>query len=137
MTTTTTSVRPRGSRRISLEWIAPAILVLAALVLIINVTTSMPRRDTVNILNRSSAPVTVEVSDGSGASWLPIGTADPGARERVESVIDQGGVWQFRFTVGPDRVGEIRHTADQLRADGWTVTIPADAADKLREARRS
>jgi hypothetical protein len=137
MTTTTTSVRPRGSKRISLEWIAPAILVLASLVLIINVTTSMPGRERVNIVNRSAAAVTVEVSDGSGARWLPIGTADPNERERVESVIDQGGVWRFRFTVGPDRVGEVRRSADQLRAAGWTVTIPADAADQLREARRT
>ena len=137
MTTTTTSARPRGAKRISLGWIAPVILLTAALLLIINVTTSMPTRDTVSILNRSAAEVTVEVSDSSGTSWLPIGTADPNARERVESVIDQGGVWRFRFMVGPDNVGEIRRSADQLRAAGWTVTIPADAADTLREARRS
>jgi hypothetical protein len=136
MTTTTTSVRPRGSRRISLEWIAPAILVLAALVLMVNLS-ALPGRDNVSFVNRSAAPVTVSVSDDARDSWLPVGTLDPGSRERVDAIIDQGGVWWFRLTVGPDRVGEIRRTADQLRAAGWTLTIPADVADNLREARRS
>ena len=137
MTTTTTSLRPRGSRKVSLEWIAPAILALAALVLIINLSASMPERDTVNFVNRSAAPVTVAVTGDARDGWLPIGTVDPKARERVESVIDQGGIWWFRLSVGPDQVGEIRRTSEQLRAARWTLTIPADVADNLREARRS
>ena len=42
MTTTTTEARPRGTPRISLAWIAPAILVLAACFLIVNLSRSMP-----------------------------------------------------------------------------------------------
>jgi hypothetical protein len=98
---------------------------------------SAPSRDTVTIVNRSDAPVTVEVSNDARAGWLPISTVDPKERDRVEAVIDQGGVWRFRLSVGPDQVGELRRTSGQLGAAGWTVTIPADVSDKLREARRT
>jgi len=137
MTTTTTTARPRGSRGISLEWIAPAILVVAALVLIFNLSRSTPGRQTITVENRSSAPVTVRASDDARDGWLSMGTVDPKARETVEAVIDQGGVWRFRLTVGPDRVGEIRRTGDQLRAAGWTLTIPSGVAKRLPETRRS
>jgi hypothetical protein len=137
MTTTTTSVRPRGSRRISLEWVAPAILVLAALALIISVTRSSPDRASVGLVNRSPATVTVAVSGNARDGWLPIATVDPKSREQAEAVIDPGGVWRFRLTVGPDQVAEIRRTADQLRAAGWTFTIPTDVADNLPVARRT
>ena len=55
----------------------------------------------------------------------------------AQEVIDQGDVWVFRLAVGPDRIGEIRRTAAQLQASGWTLTIPADAADRLPELRRA
>lgn len=137
MTTTTTTMRPRGSRRISLEWIAPAILVLVALVLIVNLSRSAPSRETLIIENHAGAPVTVRTSDEAHDGWLNIGTVDPNSRDTVEAVIDQGDVWRFRLTVGPDRVGEIRRTQDQLRDAGWKLTIPADVADQLPENRRS
>jgi hypothetical protein len=67
---------------------------------------------------------------------LPVATADPHGRFKVEEVIDQGDVWRFRYEVGPDRIAEIRRTRDQLQAASWTVVIPADAADALSSRRR-
>ena len=52
-------------------------------------------------------------------------------------MIDQGNEWVFELTVGPDRLDPITRTADQLRASNWTVTIPADAADRLDVLQRS
>lgn len=131
MTTTTTTMRPRGARKVSLAWIAPGIVALAALVLIVALSRSMPDRDTITIVNRTGAEVTVSTSDAKRDGWLGIGTIDPKDRATTREVIDEGAVWRFRLTVGPDSIGEITRTADQLRVAGWTVTIPADAADRL------
>ncbi len=134
--TTTTTVRPRPAPRVSLTWIVPVLFALAAVLLIVNVAASMPGRETITIVNRTAAPVTVNAS-GDGGGWLGIGTADPKSRTTVDAVADQGEHWRFRLTVGPDRVGEIRRSTEQLRASGWKITIPADAADQLPEAQRS
>ena len=137
MTSTTTELRPGRSPRVSLSWIAPAVLVLAALVLVVNLSRSMPARHDITMLNRSGATITLDVTDGKGVEWLGVGTADPRSRETAQSVIDQGDIWRFRLTVGPDRIGEIQRSADQLRASNWTVTIPTDAADRLATLRRT
>jgi hypothetical protein len=136
MTTTTTMTRPRGARKVSLAWIAPGIVALAALALIVMLSGSMPARETITIVNRTGAEVTVNATDAQRDGWLGVGTIDPKARATTKEVVDEGGVWRFRLTVGPDSLGEITRTADQLRAAGWTVTIPADAADKLAPLRR-
>jgi hypothetical protein len=137
MTTTTTEARPRGTPRISLAWIAPAILVLAACFLIVNLSRSMPARESVTIVNRTGAEVTVRATGEARDGWLSISTVDAESRATVEAVIDQGDVWNFRLSVGPDAVGEIRRTHDELEAADWRVTIPADAADQLPERRRA
>ena len=63
MTTTTTTMRPRGARKISLAWIAPGIVVVAALALIVMLSGSMPARETITVVNRTGAEVTVSTSD--------------------------------------------------------------------------
>jgi hypothetical protein len=136
MTTTTTTMRPRGARKVSLAWIAPGIVVLAALVLIVMLSGAMPARETITIVNRTGAEVTVRASDAQRDGWLGIGTIDPKSRATTKEVVDEGAVWRFRLSVGPDSIGEITRTEDQLRAAGWTLTIPADAADQLAPLRR-
>ena len=136
MTTTTTTMRPRGARKVSLAWIAPSVVALAALALIVVLSGSMPARETITIVNRTGAEVTVSASDAQRDGWLGIGTIDPTARLTTREIVDEGAVWRFRLAVGPDSIGEITRTADQLRAAGWTVTIPADAADQLPPLRR-
>lgn len=136
-TTATTEVRPRGAPRISLAWIAPAILAVAACLLIINLSRALPASDSITILNRTGAEVTVWATGEDRDGWLGIGTIDPESRHTVEAVVDQGDVWIFRLSVGPDRVGEIRRTSAQLQADNWRVTIPPDAVNQLPERRRS
>jgi hypothetical protein len=136
MTATTTTARPRGASRISLEWVAPAVLVVAALLLIVNLSRSNPDRRALSVVNRSGAPVTVDVTDASRDGWLGVGTVDPTSRKRIDLVLDQGRVWRFELSVGPERLGEIRRTGDRLRADGWTLTIPEGVADQLPARQR-
>jgi hypothetical protein len=136
MTTTTTQARPRRAPKVSLEWIAPAVLVLAACLLIVNLSRSMPGRESVTIVNRTGAPVTVRASGADRDGWLGLGTVDPESRDTVEEVVDLGDVWHFRLSVGPDRITEIERTAAQLADAGWRLTIPADAVDQLPEPRR-
>ena len=137
MTTTTTTDPPARARRVSLEWIAPAILAVAALVMVVILSGSHAGPGHDHGREPDRRPGHRERAGPADDGWLGIGTVDPLSRATVESVIDLGDVWRFRLTVGPDRIGEIRRTADQLRAADWTVTIPADAADRLPLARRS
>jgi hypothetical protein len=122
---------------VSLSWIAPAILAIAALVLVVNLSRSMPGRQNITFVNQTSATISVDATGNPPDGTVGVGTFDPKSRETAEAVIDQGDAWRFELTVGPDRIAEIRRTADQLRADHWTVTIPADAADVLEPSRRA
>jgi hypothetical protein len=135
--TTTTEVRPRGRPRVSLAWIAPAVLVLAACLLIVNLSGSMPARQSITIENRTGAPVTVRTTGADRDGWLGLSTVDPNSRTTVESVVDQGRIWRFHLSVGPDRIADFPRTEDELRAAGWKLTIPAGAVDQLPELRRS
>jgi hypothetical protein len=136
MTATTTETRPRGARPLALTWVIPAVLVLAALLLVVSLTLGVPRRETLRFDNRTGVAVRVTASDDGRTGWLPVGTVDPQGRASITEVIDQGDVWRFRYESGPDRIGEVRRTRDQLEAASWTVVIPADAADALSSRRR-
>jgi len=136
MTATTTSIRPRKSPRPSLWWIAPVLLAVVAAVFVLNLAQSVPSRDAIAVQNPTGAFVTVNVK-GDHGGWLGLGTVDPKSRAEFDSVADQGRVWHFRLSVGPDRIGEIVRTKDQLERSGWKITIPAGAADQLRVERRS
>jgi hypothetical protein len=135
MAATTTSVRPNRSPRIRLVWIVPAIVAIAVVVLVVNLSTSLPERKTLAIRNPTRAPVTVHAS-GAAGSWLGIGTIDPRSSLTFEQVSDQGSVWRFRLSVGPTTVGELRRTDGELGADRWRLTIPAGVTDQLSEARQ-
>jgi hypothetical protein len=136
MTATTTETRPRGARPMALTWVVPAAFLLAAILLVVNLTLAVPGRETLRFDNRTGVAVRVTASDEARNGWLPIATVDARSRNRVTEVIDQGDVWRFRYEVGPDRLAEMRRTRAQLEAADWTVVIPADAADALSPRRR-
>ena len=95
MTTTTTEIRPGRAPRVSLSWIAPAILAIAALILVVNLSRSMPGREDVTVVNRTGATVTVDVTGDPPDGTVGVGTFDPKSHERAQSIIDQGDVWRF------------------------------------------
>jgi hypothetical protein len=136
MTATTTSIRPRKAPRGPLVWIVPVVFAVIASLFVLNLASSEPARESLTIQNPTGAYVTVSAK-GDSPGWLGLGTVDPHSGDRFESVADQGGVWHFRFTVGPDRVGELVRTKGQLEQSNWRITIPKDAADGLRAQRHS
>ena len=82
----------------------------------------------------------------SDRHWGPIEPAEAAAvLGRPVEIVSQHLRWLFavarcRWDTGEaivKRQPPMGRTADQLRAADWTVTIPADAADDLRDARRS
>jgi hypothetical protein len=118
-------------------WIVPALAAVAASVFVLNLAQSEPGRDAITVENNTGAYVTLSTRGDGGGGWLGLGTVDPHARAQFESVADQGAVWHFRLSVGPDRIAQFVRTEDQLASSGWKISIPADAADKLRAQRRS
>jgi hypothetical protein len=136
MTATTTETRPRGARPIALTWVIPAVFVVAAILLVVNLTLGVPAREALRFDNRTGVAVRVTASDDDRNGWLPVATVDARSRNRVAEVIDQGDVWRFRYEVGPDRIAEVRRTRAQLEADDWTVVIPAGVADTLSDRTR-
>jgi hypothetical protein len=136
MTATTTETRPRGARRLTFTWVLPAVLAIAAILLVVGLTVGAPGREALRFDNRTDVAVRVTASDDGRNGWLPVATVDGRGRSRVDEVLDQGDVWRFRYEVGPDRIAEVRRTRDQLEAADWTVVIPADAADALSSRRR-
>jgi hypothetical protein len=113
-----------------------ALLVLAPLVLVVTLTHGPPMVGAVTVVNTSRAPVTVEVSDGDDSSVLPLGTVDVRSRLRFAQVLDQGDRWRFRYSVGPDQVGAVDLSRDELEQAGWEVTVAPDVADALPDDRR-
>jgi hypothetical protein len=136
MTATTTSIRPRRTPRASLMWIVPVLCAIVASLLIMELSRSLPSQETITVENRTGAFVTLDTTGADRDGWLGLGTADPQARARFEAVADQGQLWRFRLSVGPNRIGTIVRTEDQLAAAGWRLVIPAEADDRLRPERR-
>ena len=62
MAATTTSVRPNRSPRVRLVWIVPVVVAIAVAVLVVNLSTELPSRETLTVRNPTAAPVTVHVS---------------------------------------------------------------------------
>jgi hypothetical protein len=135
MAATTTSVRPNRSPRVRLVWIVPVVVAIAVAVLVVNLSTELPSRETLTVRNPTAAPVTVHVS-GADGGVLGIGTIDPRSTLTFEEVSDQGSAWRFRLSVGPSDVADLRRTDDELAAARWRVTIPESAVAQLPEARR-
>jgi hypothetical protein len=135
MAATTTSVRPERSPRVRLAWVVPVAVALAAVVLLVTLSTSLPARESITVRNDTAEPVTVRAR-GADGGWAGIGTVEPRSTLRFDEVIDQGAVWRFRLTVGPDPVGEQRLGGKELAAAGWRITVPAGAAAEVEDARR-
>jgi hypothetical protein len=135
MTATTTTIRPRRPPPARLVWIVPAVFAIAVAVLLVNLSTSLPGRERIVVHNATDAPVSVHVSGASGGV-LGLGTVDPKSSVTFEEVADQGSSWRFRFSVGPQAIGQLRRTTEQLDAAGWRVTVPAGAAESLDPAQR-
>jgi hypothetical protein len=78
--------------------------------------------------------LTLEVSDGHGHGWLPIGTVDRHTSTHFGEVYDIGRDWQFRVSVQGDVAGRFQVTRAELEQAGWHVQIPRQVGDDLTAA---
>ena len=78
--------------------------------------------------------VNVDVTGAKREGWLDLGSFRRESQRTVEEVADQGRQWVFRFSSGGVEAGELVVSRDQLAHDGWTVTVPAEVTERLRDA---
>jgi hypothetical protein len=88
----------------------------------------------VTFVNPTPYDLMIEVSDGHGDGWLPLGVAESENTTNVGAIYDQGRTWTFRFTAQLKSGGRFTITRPELERINWRVEIPAAVGDRLREA---
>ncbi|HKE99286.1 MAG TPA: hypothetical protein VKG45_10195 [Actinomycetes bacterium] len=82
---------------------------------------------TLTIDNSTTRTVDVDLI-GPGGETLRLARVEPGDSREVREVIDQGRSWVFAFSESGREVARTAPmTRDQLRAQDWTVHVPAEA----------
>lgn len=84
--------------------------------------------------NPSPYAISVDVTGAERDGWLNLGSVPREGRRTVQEVADQGQKWIFRFSYGGVDAGEVTVNRDQLAKNGWSVTVPPEVAERLREA---
>jgi hypothetical protein len=88
---------------------------------------------TLHVDNQTGLPLTVDALDSSG-SRLTVGSARPKAQTAIQEVVDLGERWTFVAAYAGHEVHRQTMSTAELRAKGWTVTVPADATRHLEQA---
>jgi hypothetical protein len=89
--------------------------------------------DEVSVTNPSEYDIGVRVSGANRDGWLILATASRRSTTATAEVIAQGDVWVFRFSAQGREGGELRITRRALELADWTVTVPDDAIQHLRD----
>jgi len=136
-----TDTRPRpalGRRRFHL----PAVLAVAlAIAIPIAVVAQLapglagPRHvAALRISNGNPYQVNVEVTGAARRGWLDLGSIGREQTKTVEEIPDQGPQWVFRFSYGGVDAGRLDVARSELERAGWSVSVPAAVAERLRSA---
>jgi hypothetical protein len=88
---------------------------------------------TLRVDNQTSLGLTVAALDRSG-SRLAVASAMPKAQTTVQEVVDIGDQWTVVAAYAGREVHRQTLSKAELRAQGWTVTIPASATRQLEQA---
>ena len=94
--------------------------------------TASPRSVTVE--NPSPYIINVAVSGAEREGWVDVGSVRRENRETFEQTPDPGVEWVFRFSYAGVDAGELVVTRNQLAQDGWSVTVPPESTEQLRQA---
>lgn len=86
----------------------------------------------ITFVNDSEYDVSIDVTASARDGWMSVGTAQRRSTSFHEKVIDQGGVWIFRFAAQGHTAGELQVTRAELEGAGWTVRIPDSVGEGLR-----
>ena len=89
--------------------------------------------DEVSVTNPSEYDIGVQVSDGDGDGWVAVTTVSRRSTNTTSDVIDQGEVWVFRFRAQGREGGELRVERRDLEQAGWTVLVPDEVIQHLRD----
>jgi hypothetical protein len=108
------------------------ILAVAGVLLVSQVLVPPHEVARLRVENPTGYSLLVEVTDGHGHGWMPLGTIDPRAPTSFERVHDVGDVWQFRAWTQARIAGTFRVSRAQLDHDGWRVTVPQRLEASLR-----
>ncbi len=93
-----------------------------------------PSYRSVTVENPSPYIINIEVTGAERDGWFDVGRVRRENRQTFEHTPDPGDQWVFRFSYGGVDAGELTVSRDQLARDGWRITVPSEAAERLREA---
>jgi hypothetical protein len=116
------------------------LLVVAALVAVVGVVLllraalgSSVSHVTLRLDNQTGLTLAVEAFDAAG-SRVAVGSAQPKAQTTIQEVVDLGERWTFVAAYAGREVHRQTLSGAELRARGWTITLPADATRQLEQA---
>lgn len=89
--------------------------------------------DEVSVTNPNEYDIGVQVTGGDREGWMAMTTVSQRAAKTTVHVIDQGEAWVFRFRAQGREGGELRVERGDLEQTGWTVTIPDEVIQHLRD----
>lgn len=89
--------------------------------------------DEVSITNSSEYDIGVQVGGADRDGWMAVTTASSRSTTTTRDVIDQGEVWVFRFRAQGREGGEVRVTRRELELADWTLEVPDDVIQHLRD----
>jgi hypothetical protein len=89
--------------------------------------------DHVTVVNPHPWVTHVTVSDGAGERSLSIGTVPRESERTFTGIVDQGDTWIVTLAYAGEHV-DVAVPRDDLARGGWTIEVPDEFAQLLREA---
>jgi hypothetical protein len=86
------------------------------------------------VTNPTRYQVSVTVGSPGHSDVMALTTVEHDSTADVEAVIDQGSQWVFRFSDQGHDGGAVTMSRDELRAQGWRISIPAEVGQRLAAA---
>ena len=93
-----------------------------------------PSYRSLTVENPSPYTINIDVTSAKRDGWFDVGSVRRENRRTFEQTPDPGDQWVFRFSYGGVDAGELTVSRDQLARDGWRIVVPAEAAERLRQA---
>jgi hypothetical protein len=136
MATSATSLTSRRHRRrwlIDSDLFPVALSAVIATALAFAVLRDPATVESVAVTNDSDYDIRVQIR-GADGGWMPLSQATRRETTATSEVIDQGETWTFRFASQGRAGGQIEIDRAVLEASDWTLEIPDDTIQQLRDA---
>lgn len=86
-----------------------------------------------NIENPTDYNLQVDVGREGSSSRLQLGNVGKDSIGVREEVLDFGDRWTFGFRYQGEEAGSVSVDRQQLEEDGWTLVIPEDVGNRLKD----